>query len=317
MNVLEGISGLRSLPAGVAITIGNYDGVHIGHQAIVRRLREVAGGGPVAVVTFEPHPLTVLRPELAPPRLTTSESKQRLLRSLGVDHLVILPPGPEVLGLTAEAFWAILRDDVKPSHIVEGPVFNFGKGRGGTVERLCEWAASTPIRMHVEPSAECVLHDRSVVNISSSLIRWLLGQGRVADAARCLGRPYELRGSVVRGFQRGRTIGVPTANLDVGDQMIPADGVYAAEADVDGTTYAVALSIGNAPTFQKQRYQVEAHLIDFAGDLYDQQLVLRVTGWVRDQAKFPSIELLKEQIARDLNEVRNAAVGRICATPIL
>ncbi len=308
MNVLQGIEGLQSIPRGSVISIGNYDGVHVGHQAIIARMMELAQGAPTAVVTFEPHPLTVLRPQLAPPRLSSPERKRQLIAAAGVSHLVILPPSPDVLGLTAEQFWAVLRDGVRPSHIVEGRAFNFGKGRAGTIERLIEWAASTPIEVHLLPSQTRVLCDRSVVDVSSSTIRWLLGYGRVADAARCLGRPLELSGMVLKGFQRGRTIGVPTANLDCGDQLIPADGVYAGECDVDGKRYRVAVSIGSTPTFDRQKHQVEAHLIGFTGELYGRKLDLLILDWVRDQMKFPSVDALKAQLARD--------VARIGATSV-
>ncbi|MGN6724914.1 MAG: riboflavin biosynthesis protein RibF [Tepidisphaeraceae bacterium] len=317
MEFLEGLEGLRSVPDGAALTIGNYDGVHVGHVAIIRHLQSIAtgtpagrpAGRPLVLATFEPHPLTVLRPQLAPPRLTPVETKNRLLADLGIDYLVTLPPTPSLLNLTAEAFWGILRDDVRPACIVEGPRFNFGKGRGGSIEKLVEWAQSTPIHVHQLPGVERALNDRTIVTVSSSMIRWLLGYGRVEDAAICLGRAYELRGTVVQGFQRGRTIGVPTANLQCGDQLVPADGVYAGAAEVNGQTYPAAISIGTAPTFEVGRYQVEVHLIGFTGDLYGQTLHVRLTRWLRDQMKFPGPDALIAQLQRDLAAARNPAPG--------
>lgn len=307
MHVLQGLDGLRSLPNGAVITIGNYDGVHIGHAAIIARMRELAQGAPTAVVTFEPHPLTVLRPQLAPPRLSAAHRKEQLIAEAGVSHLVILPPSPDVLGLTAEEFWHILRDETRPSHIVEGGTFNFGKDRGGTIERLMEWASTTSIRVHREPSQTRVLCDRSVVDVSSSTIRWLLGYGRVVDAARCLGRPFEISGSVMKGFQRGRTIGVPTANLDCGDHLVPADGVYAGRCTVDRRTYPAAVSIGTTPTFDRTRYQVEVHLIGYSGNLYDRTITVELLDWVRDQMKFPNVDALRTQLARDIHQVARTA----------
>lgn len=304
MQLLEGIQGLRSLPPGCVLTIGNFDGVHIGHQAILSQMREFDRAAPAAVVTFEPHPLTVLRPQAAPPRLTSLERKREVVRSLGIEYYVTLPPSPDVLNLTAEEFWAILRDDVRPSHIVEGQTFNFGKGRGGTIERLQAWAASTPIRVHRLASQTAVLHDKTVVPVSSSVIRWLLGYGRVEDAAICLGRAYELNGEVIKGFQRGRQLGFPTANFDCGDQLVPADGVYAGCCVIDGQPYAAAVSIGSTPTFSERRYQVEVHLLDFDGDLYGQSLAVTLPRWVRDQRKFPSLDHLRAQLERDLRTVR-------------
>jgi riboflavin kinase/FMN adenylyltransferase len=305
--VLQGLDGLRSLPDGAVISIGNYDGVHVGHAAIIARMRELAQGAPTAVVTFEPHPLTVLRPQLAPPRLSTAHRKEQLIADAGVSHLVILPPSQDVLGLTAEQFWRILRDHTRPSDIVEGGTFNFGKDRGGTIERLIEWASSTPIRVHREASQTRVLGDRSVVDVSSSTIRWLLGYGRVADAAICLGRSFELSGRVMKGFQRGRTIGVPTANLDCGDHLVPGDGVYAGRCQIDRRTYPAAVSIGTTPTFERTQYQVEAHLIGFSGNLYDRMITVELTDWVRDQMKFPNVDSLRKQLARDIHRVARMA----------
>src|SRR5438046_3526901 len=144
MQVREGLEGLRSVPPGAVLSVGNFDGIHLGH----RRLLEMADGlrasssGKVAVVTFEPHPLTVLRPQLAPPRLTPPAIKQKLLEQAGVDEYVVLPPKPEVLNVSAEAFWEIIRDDVRPAHMIEGRSFNFGKGRRGTIDRLREWTCN-------------------------------------------------------------------------------------------------------------------------------------------------------------------------------
>src|SRR6476620_4886124 len=137
MKTLEGIDGLKKLPPGAVASIGNFDGIHLGHDRILaeaRKLRQQSGAPALAVVTFEPHPLTVLRPEAAPPRLTPLETKRALLAERGVDVLVTLPPAPEVLDLAAERFWEILRDDARPSHLVEGPLFNFGKNRRGSIE---------------------------------------------------------------------------------------------------------------------------------------------------------------------------------------
>ncbi len=169
----------------------------------------------MAVVTFEPHPLTVLRPDRAPPRLTPPPLKREALARLGVDHLAVLPPTPDVLGLSAEDFWHLLRDGLRPAAIVEGPTFIFGKNRGGDMAKLRAWAAETVVRVHTADAVTVPLLDMHVPPVSSTLIRWLLLNGRARDAAICLGRPYTLRGTVVKGFQRGRTIGVPTANLDV------------------------------------------------------------------------------------------------------
>src|SRR5262245_49203333 len=144
MNVYEGIDGLRAVPPGSVMSIGNFDGMHLGHARILetmKSLRDGTNGSRLAIATFEPHPLTVIRPQLAPPRLTPPAVKRKLLEQAGVEDLVILPPTRQVLGLTAEQFWAILRDEVRPTHLVEGSTFNFGKNRGGTIDGLREWSS--------------------------------------------------------------------------------------------------------------------------------------------------------------------------------
>ena len=312
MQVREGIKGLRAIDPGAVLSVGNFDGMHLGH----RRLLELAdslrakSSGKVAVVTFEPHPLTVLRPALAPPRLTPPAVKREMLEAAGVNEYVVLPPSSDVLNLTAEAFWAILRDEVKPSQMIEGSSFNFGKGRGGNIDRLREWAADSAIQLHVIDAVTVPLLDLSVVPVSSSLVRWLLAYGRVRDAAICLGRAYALRGVVVEGFRRGRELGVPTANMKCDDQLIPDDGVYAARCTIDGKAYATALSIGTLPTFDNPKRQVEAHLIGFDGDLYGQTIEVELVDWIREQRKFAGIEALKFQIARDLDDVRERVTIR-------
>lgn len=308
MNVLEGLDGLRRLPAGAAVSIGNFDGVHAGHRAIVaelHRLRAAAPGGrgSVAVVTFEPHPLTVLKPEAAPPRLTPPAVKREVLAAIGVDHLVVLPPTPDVLETSAEAFWQILRDEARVAHLVEGDSFTFGKGRGGNVAKLKQWASGTGVGVHVVPQVFVTMADLQVAPVSSSLVRFLLATGRARDVAVCLNRPYVLEGPVVKGFQRGRTIGIPTANLDCGDQMIPTDGVYAARCTLDGVSYPVALSIGTLPTFGENKRQVEGYIVGFAGDLYGQTIRFELIDWLREQWKLPGIEALKTQIARDVESI--------------
>ena len=252
MNILYGLDGLRQLTPGSILSIGNFDGIHRGHQALLevaRQLREKRAGGRVAVATFEPHPLTVLRPDKVPPRLTPPDLKRELLEQQGVDDLVELAPEATVLNLTAEQFWALLRDEVRPSHLVEGSEFNFGKGRGGNIQRLREWSVGTGITLEVVPEVEIPLLDLRVTPVSSTVVRWLVAYGRVRDAGLCLGRPYALRGEVIKGYQRGRELGVPTANLQCDAQLVPPDGVYAGQCTVARQTYPAAVSIGTLPTF--------------------------------------------------------------------
>jgi riboflavin kinase/FMN adenylyltransferase len=300
MQFYEGVEGLRNLPDGVVLSVGNFDGIHRGHRRILDLAGALRGPAGVAVVTFEPHPLTVLRPEFAPPRLTPLPLKMQLLEQAGVDHLAVLPPIPEVLELSAEAFWKILRDDVRPSHIIEGQSFSFGKNRGGNIDRLKEWAGQSNVQLHIVDAVQVPLLDMKIVRASSSLIRWLLLFGRVREAAICLGQPYVMEGIVIKGFQRGRTIGVPTANLDCGQQLLPAEGVYVGGCTVDGTRYPAAVSIGTLPTFDDGKLQFEVHLIGYSGDLYGRTLQVELIDWIREQWKFPGIDALKDRLKIDI-----------------
>ncbi len=307
MNVHQGIPGLRSLPPGTVLSVGNFDGIHIGHQRLLKTMREIARerrASGLAVVTFEPHPLTVLRPEIAPPRLTPPDIKRELLAAEGVDHLVLLPPEPAVLNLEAEAFWHLLRDEVRPVAIVEGQTFNFGKGRAGTIERLADWCAQSDITLHVVDPVRAVLGGLWDTPISSSMIRWLIAHGRMRDVATALGRSYVLEGTVIKGAQRGRELGVPTANLQCPEQMIPLEGVYAGRCIVNGVAHGVGLSIGTNPTFGENACQIEAHLLDYSSDLYGQTIRVQVLDWLRDQQRFTDVPSLMRQIHRDLQRVR-------------
>jgi riboflavin kinase/FMN adenylyltransferase len=318
MRILEGLPGLRQVPPGTVLSVGNFDGIHRGHDRLLRMAASLKQSGEatgITVVTFEPHPLTVLRPELAPPRLTPPALKQTLLDAAGVDHLVILAPTPEVLNLTAENFWRILRDEVRPTHMIEGRSFTFGKGRGGTIEKLRQWAADSPVKLDVLDAVSVPLLNLQVVEVSSSLIRWLLSHGRVRDAAICLGRPYMLEGPVVKGHQRGRSIGMPTANIRCDDQFVPADAVYSGRVTIDGVPHAAAMSIGTMPTFGENARQVEAHLLHFSGDLYDRTIRVELLDWIREQQKYPGLDALKAQLARDLTEISERRL-RDVAQPI-
>ena len=300
MQIHDGLEGLRHLPPGLALSVGNFDGLHLGHRRILQLAHSLQGAAGIAVATFEPHPFTVLRPGHAPPRLTPLPLKIEFLTDAGVDHVAVLPPTTSLLNLTAEAFWHILRDEVRPAHMIEGQSFTFGKNRGGNIDRLREWSANTSVQLHIIDGVSAPLLDLKVTPVSSSLIRWLLVGGRVRDAAICLGKPYTLQGVVVKGFQRGRTIGVPTANLDCGEQLLPAEGVYVGRCIIDGKPYPAAVSIGTLPTFAEDRLQIEAHLIGFTGDLYGRTLRVELIDWIREQQKFSGLDALKRQLSIDI-----------------
>ena len=303
MQTVKGLEQLDRLPRGATISIGNFDGVHLGHQALLKMAAGIGeNAGKLMVVTFEPHPLTVLRPKQAPPRLTPPSLKNKLLAAAGVNYLLELAPTPDVLDLSAEAFCAILRDRLAPTALVQGSSFTFGKGRGGNIESLKKWTAEASIPLHIVPGVNVPLLNLCVVPVSSSLIRWLISQGRVRDAAICLGRSYSLAGKVIEGHRRGRTIGVPTANLAIHNHLIPADAVYAGRCVVDDVPYPAAVSIGDLPTFGDSGRQIEAHLIGFNGDLYGHELRVELLDWLREQRRYESGPALKAQIALDIDE---------------
>jgi riboflavin kinase / FMN adenylyltransferase len=317
MQILHGIDGLLKAPKKSVVSIGNFDGVHLGHRRILQTARNLADtkSAQVVAITFEPHPLTVLRPDAAPPRLTLPAIKETLLRSAGVDYLVILAPEPQVLGLAAEDFWAILRDRAQPTDLVEGGNFRFGRGAQGTVAMLRDWSTKSEIKLHVVDSVQVPLLDMQIVTVSSSAIRFLLAYGRVRDAAICLGRPYALFGPIEKGLSRGKQLGIPTANLRCEDQLIPTDGVYAGRCTLNGKTYPAAVSIGTMPTFGENARQIEAHLIGFDGDLYGENLTVELVDWLREQRAYPSLDSLKVQIHKDI-ALTVATAARDLARPI-
>jgi riboflavin kinase/FMN adenylyltransferase len=316
MDIVSGLPGLKSIPRNAVMIVGNFDGVHLGHRRLLDYGRQIAGAGDITLVTFEPHPLAILRPDLAPPRLTPREMKHRLLAEAGVNVLVELPPDPAVLSIQARAFFDLLVNDLHVAHLVEGPDFNFGKGREGNITNLKRWAEGTSLQVHVVEELSRPLTNLHLVEVRSSMIRWLVAYGRVRDAAICLGRPYTLRGRIVEGFKRGRQLGMPTANFDCGEQFVPADGVYVGRCVVEGKTYAAGVSIGTLPTFGETKRQVEAHLLGFDGDLYGQVMEVELLDYLREQRKFTSLDELKKKMRADMR-ICQALVTMDPARPVV
>ncbi|MEM1011025.1 MAG: riboflavin biosynthesis protein RibF [Planctomycetota bacterium] len=301
MELLHGLDAMNHLPRGAALSVGNFDGIHLGHQKIIDHLAD-AGTSGVVVATFEPHPTSVLRPDLAPPRLTSVERKRALLAEAGVTHLVELPADDSVLKLEAKAFCEAVRDRAEPAVWAEGHDFRFGRGAIGNVDRLTEWLAESGVSVEIVEQATVVLPGLQVVSASSSLVRWLVVHGRVCDAAAVLGRKYSVSGEVVRGAQRGRTIGFPTANVQVDDHLVPADGVYAGRCDVDGASHVAAVSIGTNPTFDGPVRTVEAYLVGFEGDLYGRHLSVTLERWLRGQERYSGVDPLVRQLNVDVEQ---------------
>lgn len=291
-----------------AITIGNFDGVHVGHVQLIDAARAAVGAdGRVTVLSFDPHPLSVLRPEVATTRLSTFDQRRRWLIEAGADEVVRLRPTKQFLSLEPLDFLAWVIGEHRPDLIVEGDDFRFGRARAGSVQTLQQHEATHGYRTIVIDAVQATLSDYCIVRASSSMLRRLLSGGRVRDAAILLGRPYEIRAEVVRGDGRGRDLGVSTANLNHGDYVLPADGIYCGSATApDGRRYAAAISVGTKPTFGPNPRVCEAHLIDFAGrgGEYGWTIDLQFDDWLRDQLAFAHVDLLVQQLQRDIERCR-------------
>jgi riboflavin kinase / FMN adenylyltransferase len=297
--------------AGAVVTIGAYDGVHLGHQAVLRLVRELADarGLEAALVTFDRHPAEVVRPESAPRLLTTLEQRLELLDATGdLDLCWVLTFDEARSKEAAEDFVReVLVDGVGARLVVVGADFHFGHRRGGNVPLLERMGAEFGFEV-LGLGLVAVEGDATGVPYSSTRIRELLAKGDVAEAGRLLGRPHEVRGVVERGDERGAEhLGFPTANLTVPERIcLPADGVYAGTfvAD-DGVERPAAISVGTRPTFYEDGdVLVEAYVLDFDGDLYGQRVKVRFREWVRGQERFDSTEALVEQMNADVEATR-------------
>ncbi|MFZ0665445.1 MAG: bifunctional riboflavin kinase/FAD synthetase [Acidimicrobiales bacterium] len=310
MEVIEGPEASVPPVQGGAVTIGAYDGVHLGHQMILKDLRERADqlGLVTEVVTFDRHPATVVRPNSAPLQLTDLEQKLELLAACGVDRTVVIPFDEARASETAEDFVSeVLVGALGARLVVVGSDFHFGHHRLGNVELLGQMGE----KLGFEVCGVALKSDSSGLDISSTRIRELISEGRVEDAAVALGRYHELRGEVVRGDARGGSeLGFPTANVAVGPGMaLPKVGIYAGwYLQPDGTRHQAAVSLGYRPTFTDGAGSVpillEAHLLDFDADLYNQRARIAFVKRLRDELRFDSVDDLIAQMERDVIDTR-------------
>ena len=282
------------------ITIGTFDGVHRGHQAILGQLiqRAQTAGVPAMVITFHPHPAEVLRNLNEPYYLCSLEERKNLLEGTGIDQVLVLPFTLEFSRQSARQFILALRDQVHFSGILVGHDFHFGAGREGDMSTLQALGAELGFSVETFPAQTI---DGEV--ISSSAIRQLLRLGQVQQAAQLLGRWYAINGEVVHGDGRGRHIGIPTANLAVwSKQLLPAIGVYAARVELEGVEYPAVLSIGKRPTFYSSLAEqtLEVHILDFHQDLYGKMMQVKFIDYLRDELRFGSAGELTEQIQKDI-----------------
>lgn len=304
MNLLRGFEDPAAYRGGF-VSIGNFDGVHRGHQsmiaALVRNSRSM--GVPAVVFTFEPHPIRILRPERTPPSLSTLERKSELLMRHGVDCVIAYPTDRALLSLTPQEFFQqIIVDELQAQGLVEGPNFCFGRDRAGdisTLQDLCDKAGM--VLEIVEPMK---LGDTLV---SSSAIRSLIAGGEMARAVELLGHPYRVCGTVARGAVRGRSIGFPTANLEDVETLLPCDGVYAGASYFADELYPAAIHLGPNPTFEEDRRKLEVHLVGYDGELYGQRLDVDIFERLRDTRRFEGPDELRRQLQRDVKAVRAVA----------
>lgn len=288
-----------------AVAIGNFDGVHRGHARIVDRLKAQATalGGPAIVFTFDPHPVRLLRPTLAPPPLTWTERKAELLAQLGVDAILAYPTDEALLRLSPQEFFdRIVREQLDARALVEGPNFCFGRDRTGNIDVLRRMCDASGLRLEVV--APLVEGDTL---ISSSRVRQLIADGDVRRAGSLLTSPYRIRGMVTHGARRGGKIGFPTANLNAIDTLLPRQGVYAGRGIVGTEHWPAAINIGSNPTFGEEGLKVEVHLIGFNRSIYGEPLEVDFLDRLRDIQPFPSVDTLVDQLVRDVQSARTIA----------
>lgn len=296
------------------LTIGAYDGLHHGHQAVIAQVRALAAdrGARSAVVTFDRHPATVVRPESAPKLLTDHDQRMELLEATGIDAAVVLPFTAEMAEESPIDFIdRVLVGCLHAECVVVGDDFHFGRHREGNVALLREIGETRGF--DVEPVVLVARADGIDEPVSSTAIRRALAGGNVALAAEMLGRPFEARGVVVQGDQRGRLLGFPTANVEVPNRVcLPADGVYAGIYErPDGTQHPCAINLGRRPTFYEHADSslLEAHLIDYEGDLYGEAARIQFVEFLRSERKFDGIDALIEQLKHDIEHARRSIAG--------
>lgn len=289
---------------GGVVAVGNFDGVHRGHAALIATARQVAGTTrPVVPLTFDPHPLKLLAPERFQPPLTTVAERARLLHAIDADHVIVLQTTPDLLSLSPRAFFtAVISNALRVRGVVEGFNFRFGHDRAGSNETLRSLCRDAGIEFR-----EVAALEDGGRPVSSSRVRQAIQSGDVEAAAKLLDRPYRVFGNVGTGAKRGRVIGFPTANLERIETVIPANGVYAVRVAAGGSEFAGAANIGPNPTFSEHAQKIEVHLIAFDGDLYGQDIAVDFVARLRETRKFASVDALIEQMRQDVAVAKKLA----------
>lgn len=320
MRIIEEVAGFEAIPKEGTLSIGNFDGVHLGHRAIIEAAKLT--NKPLVVMTFEPHPEAVLNPDTPPGVLTPLPMKAGLLEEAGADFLVVVPGTAELLNLApADFIERFIVRGLRPSVVVEGPDFRFGRNRRGSLDTLGEFASIRGFQTKMVETVEVKLDNRAAIKVSSTLVRDQLRQGRVENAAAALGRYYRLTGPAVTGRGKGTELGFPTANMGSTGQIIPAEGVYAGFLQVGEDFEQVcrrrqllpaALSLGRAATFNtKNPVLIEAHVLDRQiADLSGKQLAIDFVKRLRSQRRFDGARQLKDQISLDCREAAEVLSGK-------
>jgi len=302
MRLLRSSTSFPVSARGAVAAIGNFDGVHLGHRALIASAKASAAekGKPLAVITFEPHPRRFFMPSAPPFRLDALETKARVLSELGVAFVLAMPFDAALAKQSPEEFVDhILERDLGLSHVVVGYDFTFGKARAGDTKMLAELGRKHGIGVTViAPQGD------TAEVFSSTRVRRLLEAGEVAEANRILGRPWEIVGVVEHGDKRGRELGYPTANVALTDFLVPKHGIYAVRCMVDGESHDGVASLGIRPTFDQTDVKLEVYLFEFAGDLYGQTMRVEFHGFIRPEEKFEGIEPLKAKIAADVEAAK-------------
>ncbi|MBI4161411.1 MAG: bifunctional riboflavin kinase/FAD synthetase [Acidobacteria bacterium] len=302
MRVFRSLAECRGAWPETVATVGNFDGVHLAHRDLLQRLRAAAAraGAASLLVTFEPHPLRVLAPETAPPRLATERQKLELVEREGIDFAVVIPFDRDFAAREPDAFVReILQDHLRVRTLLVGPTFFFGRGRRGDVEFLRRLAgAGGPAVEVIAPLL------RGGEPISSTRIRADLRAGRIEAVREMLGRPYFVDGTVVPGQKQGQALGIPTANLAVENELIPPDGVYVTALHRSGRRHGSVTNIGSRPTFPSAGHAVETHILEFRERIYGERVRLAFLARLREERRFDDVAGLRDQIRRDIAAAR-------------
>lgn len=309
MRIIRDYQYVNAEDRGASAAIGNFDGVHLGHQSVIDLAREAGGDAPLGIVTFEPHPREFFAPDAPPFRLTNSETRAHRLEKLGVEHLYELPFNAMLSGLTPEEFARdVIKDGLGLSHLVIGADFCFGKGRTGNAEDLKRFGKEMGFGVTIAP-----LVKGGDQQVSSTAIRNALSDGRPQDAASMLGHWHRVDGPVIGGDQRGRDLGFPTANMSIDGLHPPKFGVYAVLVDVlEGPhqgSYKGAASVGVRPMFGVNKANIETFIFDFSGDLYGTELSIALVEFLRPEWKFEGLDELIAQIDADCTQCRSILEG--------